>query len=490
MIMAGAGGGGDYQLKVGLQWLGAGVPGMPGGAAEGGIAGPQGKMQSEKRAEIVRDKEKTEFLKRQTKTGMQHFRSTFGINIGIAAILKQSQIFTGTIGTLFQILGAFIDVILMAFMPIIVPALKLMAKLIPYIKKAAENTVGNIIKLLGVIKTGFAWLGKHFGDRIIGWLKSGFMNLIAYFFVFTFLARITGMQKLWFQFLKATLISPLLKVLGHILVAVGLSKLGGRALASRGWFGARAGVTAAAGTGAAAGVGARGGVAAVGGTTASRMVSRIGLATTTGLPAAGGGRMAQLGARMAPLGRFARFGGGAPMAVAASGMYAYGDIKEKRYATGAGRMIGGTVGAIGGGIVGGTVGAGVGGVLGSVVPVLGTAVGAGIGGTVGTMVGAGVGGWGGQKLGGFIGKKFEKGGDWRGGSGTENVVSDAAADNMGRKIADAVKSNLGEQREAQSNLIDYAATPRQNVISPSNWPPLTHAEFKAKYGWAPGEGRR
>jgi hypothetical protein len=438
---------------------------MPGGAAEGGIAGPQGKMQSEKRAEIVRDKEKTEFLKKQTKTGMQHFRSTFGINIGIAAILKQSQIFTGTIGTLFQILGAFIDVILMAFMPIIVPALKLMAKLIPYIKKAAENTVGNVIKLLALTKSLLGGLGKIIPDRLIGWFKSGFMNLLAYFFVFTFLARITGMQKIWFQFLKATLISPLLKVLGHILVAVGLSKLGGRALASRGWFGARAGVTAAAG-GAAAGGGAaaaRGGAsgaAAVGGTTASRMVARIGLATTTGLPAAGGGRMAQLGARMAPLGRFARFGGGAPMAVAASGMYAYKDIKEKRYATGAGRMIGGTVGAIGGGIVGGTVGAGVGGVLGSVVPVLGTAVGAGIGGTVGTMVGAGVGGWGGQKLGGFIGKKFETGGDWRSkplsvSSHMERVEGDKHYQDIGKPIADAVKEHLDKQQTIHPTQVDY-----------------------------------
>jgi len=307
------------------------------------------------------------------------------------------------------------------------------------------------------------------------------------------------MQKIWFQFLKATLISPLLKILGLILVKIGLGRLGGRGLAGRGWFGARAGVAAVAGTGVAA-TGTGVARAAIGGTAASgvgvtgrtwfrnargNMTFGINPAGT----AATGGRMAQLGARLAPAARFARFGGGAPMAVAASGMYAYRDIKEKRYATGAGRMIGGTAGAIGGGIVGGMVGAGVGGALGSVVPVLGTAIGAGIGGTVGTMVGAGVGGWGGQKLGGFIGGKFEKGGDWRRGSGTENAISDAAADNMGRRVAEAVKSNLGEQREAQSNLIDYAATPRQNVISPSNWPGLSHAEFKDKYGWAPGEGR-
>jgi len=177
--------------------------------------------------------------------------------------------------------------------------------------------------------------------------------------------------------------------------------------------------------------------------------------------------MAQIGARMAPAMKFARFGGGAPMAVAASGMYAYRDIKEKRYATGAGRMIGGTAGAIGGGIVGGMVGAGVGGALGSVVPVLGTAIGAGIGGTVGTMVGAGVGGWGGQKLGGFIGKKFETGGDWRSkplsvSSHMERVekagiVSDSAAQDIGKPIADAVKEHLDKQQTIHPTSADYTA---------------------------------
>jgi len=35
-----------------------------------------------------------------------------GIQMGLAGILKQSQIFTSTIGSLFQIFGAFVDVIL------------------------------------------------------------------------------------------------------------------------------------------------------------------------------------------------------------------------------------------------------------------------------------------------------------------------------------------------------------------------------------------
>jgi len=211
MIMAG--GGGEYQLKVGLQWLGAGTPGMPGGGEGGGISGGVGQARSEQRQQIARDKERQEFLKKQTKTGQQHFRSTFGINIGIAAILKQSQIFTGTIGTLFQILGAFIDVILMAFMPIIIPALKLMARLIPYIRKAAENTVGNIIKVLGIIRSLVGAITGKFPDTLKNFFKSTFMNLIAYFFVGTFLARLMGMQKIWFQFLKAYLISPMLRYL-------------------------------------------------------------------------------------------------------------------------------------------------------------------------------------------------------------------------------------------------------------------------------------
>ena len=115
-----SGGGGDAPiLKVGFQWLGNGSPEGPGGG--GAIAGPGGAGDdAASREKLRREKADTDNLAKMKKTGMSHFRTTFGINIGIAAILKQSQIFTGTIGSLFQILGAFIDIILAADNAIII----------------------------------------------------------------------------------------------------------------------------------------------------------------------------------------------------------------------------------------------------------------------------------------------------------------------------------------------------------------------------------
>jgi len=51
-----------------------------------------------------------------------------GIQMGLAGILKQSQIFTSTIGSLFQIFGAFVDVILAPFVPMFIPMIRWLAR--------------------------------------------------------------------------------------------------------------------------------------------------------------------------------------------------------------------------------------------------------------------------------------------------------------------------------------------------------------------------
>jgi len=64
---------------------------------------------------------------------MGRLGKTLGIQVGLSSILKQSQIFTGTIGSIFQIFGALVDVILAPFLPIIVPAIRMLAGMIPLI---------------------------------------------------------------------------------------------------------------------------------------------------------------------------------------------------------------------------------------------------------------------------------------------------------------------------------------------------------------------
>ena len=64
---------------------------------------------------------------------------TMGIQMGISGILKQSQIFTSTLGSLFQILGAFVDIMLAPWIPIIVPGLRKLADQIPRMRVAAQK---------------------------------------------------------------------------------------------------------------------------------------------------------------------------------------------------------------------------------------------------------------------------------------------------------------------------------------------------------------
>tara|TARA_R100000656_G_scaffold120907_1_gene95484 strand:- start:921 stop:1598 length:678 start_codon:yes stop_codon:yes gene_type:complete len=62
----------------------------------------------------------------------------FGIQFSIASIMKQSQIFTGALGSIFQLLGAFVDVMLAPFMPMFVRLLQRMVTWIPIVQEKAE----------------------------------------------------------------------------------------------------------------------------------------------------------------------------------------------------------------------------------------------------------------------------------------------------------------------------------------------------------------
>ena len=99
---------------------------------------------------------------------------TMGIQVGLAGILKQSQIFTSTLGSLFQILGAFVDVILAPWMPLFIPMIRNLARQIPRVKKWSENvykwateTMGPwLMKWGGKLKDGIEavtkWIGEFF----------------------------------------------------------------------------------------------------------------------------------------------------------------------------------------------------------------------------------------------------------------------------------------------------------------------------------------
>jgi len=92
-----------------------------------------------------------------------------GIQMGLAGILKQSQIFTSTIGSLFQIFGAFVDVILAPFVPMFIPMIRWLARQLPTVAKAAQWTADKIYKGISSV-WNFLFSGKIW-KNVGGWIK-------------------------------------------------------------------------------------------------------------------------------------------------------------------------------------------------------------------------------------------------------------------------------------------------------------------------------
>ena len=180
---------------VGLKWLGDGSPSDGPGAGPSGEngGGSEAEGRKTKRDSADNQKRQTGALQDINKKTSGYLRNTLGINIGIASILKQSQIFTGTLGTIFQILGALVDVILAPFLPIIVPAIKALAENIPEIREKAQQIVGNIIKVVVAI--------AKVVSAIIGFLPGSFKgvlkDIIQYWILGLFLAKLVGLHKVY-----------------------------------------------------------------------------------------------------------------------------------------------------------------------------------------------------------------------------------------------------------------------------------------------------
>ena len=208
--------------------------------------------------QVARDsKTQTETLKDIAKTGKFSLLRTLGISATAASILKQSQIWTGTLGAFFQIFGAFIDLLLAPLIPALIPFLQGFAKKIP---KIAER--------IGIITTaivnGVKWIKKQYDRWTPEWLKSLLNSMI------------WGPLKLM---LVTYVVSRLLfgQALTHGLIKTALGTVG---------VGAGAGIA---------------GTAATAATTAA--------GTTLATQAARGGWMSRMGSKLAGLGRNITRGG-------------------------------------------------------------------------------------------------------------------------------------------------------------------------------------
>ena len=109
-----------------------------------------------------------------------------GISLSVSSLLRQSQLFTGTIGALFQVLGGFVDVILAPFMPYLAKFIGKMGQYIPIVQEYAQKVhdwlaenifpiiaqwagyIWDAIKIVwGYIKEAWDWLSAlPWGDYI------------------------------------------------------------------------------------------------------------------------------------------------------------------------------------------------------------------------------------------------------------------------------------------------------------------------------------
>ena len=62
-----------------------------------------------------------------------------GVSLSVSSLLRQSQLFTGTIGALFPVLGGFVDVILAPFMPYLAKFIGKMGTWIPKVQEWAQK---------------------------------------------------------------------------------------------------------------------------------------------------------------------------------------------------------------------------------------------------------------------------------------------------------------------------------------------------------------
>ena len=67
-----------------------------------------------------------------------------GLQFNLSTITKQSQVFTNFVGTIYQLMGALVDVILAPFLPLLFPFIRMMAGWIPTIQAWAQG-VGNCL---------------------------------------------------------------------------------------------------------------------------------------------------------------------------------------------------------------------------------------------------------------------------------------------------------------------------------------------------------
>ena len=94
----------------------------------------------------------------------QSILKLIGVELKLAALLKNSQLFTNTLGALFQIVGGFFDVALAPLMPLIASGLSSMAKFIPVVAQVSQATLPRLVALIAGVGRTLAGIAGALGN--------------------------------------------------------------------------------------------------------------------------------------------------------------------------------------------------------------------------------------------------------------------------------------------------------------------------------------
>ena len=106
-------------------------------------------------------------------------KGQLGLNFGISALVKQSQIFTSTVGVIFQLLGALVDVMLAPLIPLFLPLIRMLGNAIPFVQRnivpMIESIVAWLLGFLGSWDGSWSMLKEELlglGEKFTKWWDS------------------------------------------------------------------------------------------------------------------------------------------------------------------------------------------------------------------------------------------------------------------------------------------------------------------------------
>ena len=100
------------------------------------------------------------------------FTKNLGLNFGMSAMLKQSQVFTSFIGVIFQLVGALVDVILAPLLPLFFPVIRMIGSWIPKVQAFMEGAANSIMTWMNTVIGWYDGFKTYISDKYDEWKEA------------------------------------------------------------------------------------------------------------------------------------------------------------------------------------------------------------------------------------------------------------------------------------------------------------------------------